>query len=307
MIERIAWLLAVLALFVIPIGLLLLKNFASRWTILALIFFLANALYAVAYLAPWEIWGLWLLRGLSLIGAVAIAIGLYRLVKSSWQRPGWLALAASVFVVLGGAYLAYLNVRSVQARNLPSEPVALQWPLEDGRYYVVQGGAAPPLQRAHASTGARAYAVDLVKMGPALHAYRDFLDYDFAESQIWDAPVYAPCDGEIEWARDGMPDGLDYDPDERKPAGNVVSIKCQGVSVQIPHFRQDSIAVEVGQRVVAGDLLGRIGNSGSASGPHLHIHAERGPLKEDYSDNTPVPITFNGRFLSRGDIYEAGR
>ena len=307
MIVGLMWLTGVLALFAVPIVLLFARRFKSRWTVIALAFFLANALYAVSYLGAWEGWSLWLLRGLAVVGVAALAIGLFRLVKGSWARPGWLALTASVLVMLAGAYLAYLNIRSVAARDLPAEAVALQWPLEDGRYLVVQGGAGRPLQGPHAATGARAYAVDLVKLGPALHAYDNYLDYQHTQSQIWDAPVFAPCNGEVEWARDGMPDGLDYDPAERKPAGNVVSIKCEGVSVQIPHFREGSIAVEVGQRVAAGDLLGRIGNSGSATGPHLHIHAERGPLKKDFSDNTPVPITFEGRFLSRGDVFESKR
>ena len=304
--EAWAWLGAVLSLFGVPIALLLTKRFQSRWVVIALLFFLANAIYAASYLAPWEFWGLWLFRGLVVLSLVALAVGLFRLARAKWQRPGWIALGASALVFIAGAYFATLNARSINARDLPDDPIALQWPLDEGRYYVVQGGAAPPLQRDHAKTGARALAIDLVKLGPGSHAYTDYLAFDYTASQIWDAPVYAPCEGVIEWARDGMPDGLDYDPSERKPAGNVVSINCAGVSVMIPHFREGSVAVQIGDRVEAGDLLGRIGNSGSATGPHLHIHAERGPLKGDYSDNTPVPIVFDGKFLVRGDVFEPG-
>src|SRR5205814_884061 len=37
------------------------------------------------------------------------------------------------------------------------------------------------------------------------------------------------------------------------------------------HFQQGSIVVTVGQQVTAGKLLGRVGNSGSSTEPHLHL------------------------------------
>lgn len=307
MLVSVGLMIGVVLLIAVPALLLVFKRFNDRWTVIAIVLFVANAMYLASYMAPWQGWSLWLFRALAALCVVAIAAGLFRLVKADWQRPRRSALIAIPLVLLAGGYFAFLNFQSVGARELPDTPITLQWPLKGDRYYIVQGGASRPLQSDHAATGARRYAVDAVRLGPRLHAYSNYLDYNYTGALIWDEPVHAPCTGRIEWARDGMPDGLDYDRSEKKPAGNVVSINCDGVSVMIPHFRQGSVAVEVGEAVSAGDLLGRIGNSGGATGPHLHIHAERGPLKKDVSDNTPVPIVFEGQFLSRGDVFEPSR
>jgi murein DD-endopeptidase MepM/ murein hydrolase activator NlpD len=38
------------------------------------------------------------------------------------------------------------------------------------------------------------------------------------------------------------------------------------------HMIPGSVMVRAGDRVVRGQLLGRVGNSGNSSAPHLHIH-----------------------------------
>lgn len=38
------------------------------------------------------------------------------------------------------------------------------------------------------------------------------------------------------------------------------------------HLQPHSLTVKVGDRVRAGQVLGRLGNSGSTTAPHLHLH-----------------------------------
>jgi hypothetical protein len=43
------------------------------------------------------------------------------------------------------------------------------------------------------------------------------------------------------------------------------------------HMRKGSVPVKVGDRVKRGDLLGKLGNTGNTSAPHLHFHIMDGP------------------------------
>jgi murein DD-endopeptidase MepM/ murein hydrolase activator NlpD len=45
----------------------------------------------------------------------------------------------------------------------------------------------------------------------------------------------------------------------------------------IMHMQQGSVTVKVSERVVAGQVLGKLGNSGNAFGPHLHYQLQSGP------------------------------
>ena len=60
--------------------------------------------------------------------------------------------------------------------------------------------------------------------------------------------------------------------------GNSLVIKHGNCIVLYAHFKQDTMSEKVaypGAKVTAGQYLARMGNSGSSSGPHLHIHASR--------------------------------
>jgi len=45
-----------------------------------------------------------------------------------------------------------------------------------------------------------------------------------------------------------------------------------GYIVFMAHLRNGSIAVTEGQRLTRGDLVGKVGNSGNSTAPHLHIN-----------------------------------
>ncbi len=50
-----------------------------------------------------------------------------------------------------------------------------------------------------------------------------------------------------------------------------------GRHVLLAHLARGTVAVRAGDRVRAGAVLGRVGNSGNSSEPHLHIHVQDAP------------------------------
>ncbi|NQY07669.1 MAG: M23 family metallopeptidase, partial [Flavobacteriaceae bacterium] len=88
-------------------------------------------------------------------------------------------------------------------------------------------------------------------------------------------PIIAPCDGEVVLAVDGVKDNI---PGELNPTfitGNTVIIKTiNNEYLLFAHFKLNTVAVILGQKVKTGDFLGSCGNSGNSSEAHLHFHIQ---------------------------------
>jgi hypothetical protein len=87
-------------------------------------------------------------------------------------------------------------------------------------------------------------------------------------------------------------------------AGNHVMIETRdGPVVAVCHLQRASVQVQLGQSVRVGEPLGRCGNSGNSTEPHVHVQAID---RLDALSATAVPITFGGRLPRNGEIIEAG-
>jgi murein DD-endopeptidase MepM/ murein hydrolase activator NlpD len=100
----------------------------------------------------------------------------------------------------------------------------------------------------------------------------------------YDAPVHAVAAGAVALVRDGSPDRAAFgaEPPDTMDAtaapGNVVVVDIgHGRFATYAHLKAGSLGVSKGDRVVEGQLLGRIGNSGNSLGPHLHFHVSDDP------------------------------
>lgn len=133
--------------------------------------------------------------------------------------------------------------------------------------------------------------------------------------------LLSPADGEVVLVHDGEEDhparrglpSIGYALTQgrraaqgwRGLAGNHMMLRIVpgGVHVVLCHLRRGSIAVTPGQRVRAGDLLARCGNSGNSSEPHLHLQAMSAA---DPETARAVPFTFPGGLPRNGEIVMAG-
>jgi hypothetical protein len=86
-------------------------------------------------------------------------------------------------------------------------------------------------------------------------------------------------------------------------AGNHVMIETrEGAVVAVCHLQHRSVLVGLGASVRVGEPLGRCGNSGNSTEPHVHVQAIDRP---DVLRASAVPITFGGRLPRNGEIIDA--
>jgi hypothetical protein len=192
-----------------------------------------------------------------------------------------------------GLFFVPASLYALSGYTFEGKPVDLRFPLDDGVYIAGHGGSNP-LINYHNTSESQQYAVDLLRLNAfgtrALGWYPDELD----RYAIYGDTLRSPCTGEV---REVVSDHPEYAPPkrgDRHPAGNHVVLRCKGVRVHLAHLIPGSAAVDSGRVVQAGAPVGRVGNSGNSSEPHLHVHATR--------DGRGVPITFAGRFLVRNSL-----
>lgn len=148
---------------------------------------------------------------------------------------------------------------------------ALRLPF-DGEWYVFWGGRTLE-QNYHAANTAQRFAYDLVvrEHGATHRGEADRLENYFC----WDRPILAPADATVVAATGDLPDQPIGGSDPRRPAGNHVVLDLgRGEFAFLAHMRHGSITVQAGDTVKAGQELGRCGNSGNTSEPHLHFHLQ---------------------------------
>ena len=120
-----------------------------------------------------------------------------------------------------------------------------------------------------------------MRFHPILHKWRTHKGVDFA------APVgthvKATADGTVEFA--GWQNGY----------GNVIVLKHQrGLSTRYAHLSRLAAGLRKGMRVQQGDVIGNVGQTGWATGPHLHYEFRvndevRNPLTVALPAARPIP------------------
>jgi len=278
-----------------------------EWMLQVLSFCAYLALIAVAgswLLAPW-----YLPYGYAILGMGAAAVAWYR---SGRYGPRGEEGAKSAFPVASSLWLTMfctsMLVWALSGYAPPKGPsMKLASPLKGGTYYVVNGGYSI-LINPHMKTLAReslseyraqSYALDIVRIDRLGRRAEGLWPVELRGYHIFGEPVHAPCAGMVVQTEDRLPDQTPPESDRRNPAGNFVRLECGEADVLMAHLMRSSLTVMAGQRVQTGQLIGRVGNSGLSTEPHLHLHAQhRGP-DENFLAGEPMPVWVDGRTLVR--------
>jgi hypothetical protein len=213
-------------------------------------------------------------------------------IKASYSISQKIYMGVNILLILiFGTYNA-LILTSYQAE----EPaIELVFPLRSGVYYVGHGGDHVLMNYHHAYEPQK-YALDILKLHPLGWRAQGLLPKQLDKYAIYSDELYSPCNGTVMKAVNDLPDLIPPERYRNEPAGNHLVLWCEGTDADLylAHLQQGSITVKPGDKVQTGQILGRIGNSGNTSEPHLHIHAEK--------DGKGIPLKFNGKFLVRNSL-----
>ncbi len=88
-------------------------------------------------------------------------------------------------------------------------------------------------------------------------------------------PVLSPVVGVVSVVENSLPDNQIGTVDKENNWGNHIVIYSDfGYFVELSHLAKESISVAIGERVVAGQIIGRCGNSGYSPQPHIHMQIQ---------------------------------
>ena len=155
---------------------------------------------------------------------------------------------------------------------------------------------------------AQRFAIDWQKIGPNDNTYHGDGHHN---DDYWSygEPVVSVAAGEVVAALDTVHENTPHEPLPRIPfanlAGNFVTVRIVGNRyVTYAHLQLGSVRVRVHEHVAAGELLGRLGNSGQATAPHLHFQVTDGPSVLG-AEGVPFRLT-TFRHVGFGATYEPG-
>ena len=177
----------------------------------------------------------------------------------------------------------------------------LRLPFE-GQWFVFWGGRTPE-QNHHVAVRDQRFAYDLLKTVDGRTHRGD--GKTLSDYYCWNEKILAPAAATVVASIDGLPDQAIGTTNAAQAAGNHVVLDLgQGEYAVLAHLRQGSVRVKAGDTVAAGGELGRCGNSGNTSEPHLHFQLQDDP-RLGRGDGLPAyfrDFIADGRPVAQGEL-----
>ncbi len=169
-----------------------------------------------------------------------------------------------------------------------------------GEWFVFWGGRSVQ-QNYHAATPDQRFAYDLVIHHDG-RSYRGEGKKN-EDYHCFGVELFAPGSGTVVAVENSVPDNIPGEMNPRQALGNHVVLDHGNHEYSfLAHFQQGTIVVGVGDVLESGALLGRCGNSGNSSEPHLHYHLQDTPR---FNRGEGLPAQFQG-YLANGQLQVRG-
>jgi hypothetical protein len=208
---------------------------------------------------------------------------------SSWLRKT-MVVSLSVILLFGGI-LILIRLPRVYEYPDKEQCILLDLPVH-GTWQAGHAGATTAVNY-HSAYPSQKYAMDIVKVNDRNEFFMNN-GSEISDHFTMGENIYAPCDGEVVIAKDGLPnEPVSFSPSNPyNPAGNHVVIKMKdSVYIYLAHLDSGTVEVRKGDLVSSGDMIGRAGNSGNTSWPHLHLHIQDIP-EMDMDKAKAIPYRF---------------
>lgn len=148
-------------------------------------------------------------------------------------------------------------------------------PFASGIWFVVQGGDTPNVNH-HFQVPEQWYGIDIVRTEQRALTTGD--GSRLGDCFSYGQQVVSPCTGTVLAVENARPDNQIGATDAEHEYGNHVIIDAgKNEYVVLAHFKPGSITVAPHDRLVAGQPIGLVGNSGNTTMPHLHMHIQNAP------------------------------
>jgi murein DD-endopeptidase MepM/ murein hydrolase activator NlpD len=100
----------------------------------------------------------------------------------------------------------------------------------------------------------------------------------------YDQPIYSVADGKVVDMADGLPENVPHSGKYAiaigadNAAGNHVVVEIAPHRfVLYAHMKPGTVRVKIGDNLRVGEIVGHVGNTGSSTEPHLHMHIDDQP------------------------------
>jgi hypothetical protein len=236
-----------------------------------------------------------------------------KLIKTSWKKVVLTVLVVIFFplsLVFTSAIPGFFSFPTVEESYLIELPV-------QGTWLAGHAGESVGLN-VHNHLKAQEYAIDMVKVNERGAFFEDS-GTALSHFYTYNAPIYAPVSGKVVAMVDTLPNSAVSmtSRDTITPEGNHVVIEFAPQRyLFLAHLNTGTVEVEKGDLVNAGDLIGKAGNSGNSSWPHLHIHIQDKPfISNNATQGYPFRFTnierkrwmgwerLSNAFIIRNDLF----